>query len=45
LEKAVGDIKDLVLADPAPAPLVKAETYYRYHTRGSSTTAMTRIGL
>jgi primosomal protein N' (replication factor Y) len=31
LEKAVGDIKDLVMAGPAPAPLVKAETYYRYH--------------
>ena len=30
LEKAVGDIKDLVMAGPAPAPLVKAETYYRY---------------
>jgi primosomal protein N' (replication factor Y) (superfamily II helicase) len=30
LEKAVGDIKDLVIAGPAPAPLVKAETYYRY---------------
>ena len=31
LEKTVGDIKDLVIAGPAPAPLVKAETYYRYH--------------
>jgi primosomal protein N' (replication factor Y) len=30
LEKAVGDIKDLVLAGPAPAPLLRAETYYRY---------------
>ena len=30
LEKAVGDIKGLVMAGPAPAPLVKAETYYRY---------------
>jgi primosomal protein N' (replication factor Y) len=30
LEKAVGGIKDLVIAGPAPAPLVKAETYYRY---------------
>jgi primosomal protein N' (replication factor Y) len=30
LEKAVGAIKDLVIAGPAPAPLVKAETYYRY---------------
>ena len=31
LEKAVDGIKDLVMAGPAPAPLVKAETYYRYH--------------
>jgi primosomal protein N' (replication factor Y) len=30
LEKAVGGIKDLVLAGPAPAPLLRAETYYRY---------------
>src|ERR1035437_4863907 len=30
LGKAVGDIKDLIIAGPAPAPLVKAETYYRY---------------
>ena len=30
LERAVGDIKDLVMAGPAPAPLLRAETYYRY---------------
>jgi primosomal protein N' (replication factor Y) len=30
LEKAVGDIKGLVIAGPAPAPLLRAETYYRY---------------
>jgi primosomal protein N' (replication factor Y) len=30
LEKVVGGIKDLVIAGPAPAPLLKAETYYRY---------------
>ena len=30
LEKAVGEIKDLVIRGPAPAPLLKAETYYRY---------------
>jgi primosomal protein N' (replication factor Y) len=30
LQKAMVGIKDLVLAGPAPAPLVKAETYYRY---------------
>jgi primosomal protein N' (replication factor Y) len=31
LEKALGAIKDLVLAGPAPAPLQRAESYYRYH--------------
>jgi primosomal protein N' (replication factor Y) len=30
LEKAVGGIKDLLIAGPAPAPLLRAETYYRY---------------
>jgi primosomal protein N' (replication factor Y) len=30
LEKALAGIKDLVLAGPAPAPLERAETYYRY---------------
>jgi primosomal protein N' (replication factor Y) (superfamily II helicase) len=30
LEKAVGDIKGLVIVGPAPAPLLRAETYYRY---------------
>ena len=30
LDKAVGDLKDLVVAGPAPAPLLRAETYYRY---------------
>ena len=30
LEKAVGDIKDLVIVGPAPSPLLRAETYYRY---------------
>ena len=30
LEKAVGDIKGLAIAGPAPAPLLRAETYYRY---------------
>ncbi len=30
LEKKVGDFKDLILAGPAPAPLRRAETYYRY---------------
>jgi primosomal protein N' (replication factor Y) len=30
LQKATVGIKDLVLAGPAPAPLLRAETYYRY---------------
>ncbi len=30
LEKSFGEIKDLVLAGPAPAPLARAETHYRY---------------
>jgi len=30
LEKAVGNVKDLVIVGPAPAPLLRAETYYRY---------------
>jgi primosomal protein N' (replication factor Y) len=30
LDKCVLDIKGLILAGPAPAPLLRAETYYRY---------------
>jgi primosomal protein N' (replication factor Y) len=30
LEKTLGDIKDLIMAGPAPAPLLRAETYYRH---------------
>jgi len=30
LGKALADIKDLLVAGPAPAPLLRAETYYRY---------------
>ncbi len=30
LEKVLGEFKDLILAGPAPAPLLKAESYYRY---------------
>ncbi len=30
LEKALAEIKDLVLAGPAPAPLARAESLYRY---------------
>jgi primosomal protein N' (replication factor Y) len=30
LEKATKDLKDLVLVGPAPAPLLRAETFYRH---------------
>ena len=30
LEKGLGGFKDLILAGPAPAPLLKAESFYRY---------------
>jgi primosomal protein N' (replication factor Y) len=30
VDKLGGDIKDLVIAGPAPAPLLRADTYYRY---------------
>jgi primosomal protein N' (replication factor Y) len=30
LEKALAEFKDLILAGPAPSPLLKAETFYRY---------------
>ncbi|MBI4662935.1 MAG: primosomal protein N' [Verrucomicrobia bacterium] len=30
LEKQLKDFKDLILAGPAPAPLLRAETFYRY---------------
>jgi primosomal protein N' (replication factor Y) len=30
LEKALVPIKDLVVAGPAPSPLLRAETYFRY---------------
>jgi len=30
LEKALSGLKDLVLSGPAPAPLLRAETFYRY---------------
>ena len=30
VEKTARDIKDLVIAGPAPAPLLRAETFYRY---------------
>src|SRR5882724_7181980 len=30
LEKALAEIKDLIIAGPAPAPLAQAESHYRY---------------
>jgi len=30
LEKGLADLKELIVAGPAPSPLLKAETYYRY---------------
>jgi primosomal protein N' (replication factor Y) len=30
LEKILGEFKDLILAGPAPAPLLKAESFYRH---------------
>jgi len=30
VEKTISEIKDVILAGPAPAPLLKAEGYYRY---------------
>jgi primosomal protein N' (replication factor Y) (superfamily II helicase) len=30
LEKVLGAFKDLIIAGPAPAPLLRAETFYRY---------------
>jgi primosomal protein N' (replication factor Y) (superfamily II helicase) len=30
LDKAMGGVRDLIVAGPAPAPLLRAETYYRH---------------
>jgi primosomal protein N' (replication factor Y) len=30
LDKALAEFKDLIMAGPAPAPLLRAETFYRY---------------
>jgi primosomal protein N' (replication factor Y) len=30
LEKNLKEFKDLIVAGPAPAPLLRAETFYRY---------------
>jgi primosomal protein N' (replication factor Y) len=44
LEKNLGALKDLVLAGPAPAPLLRAETFYRYQImlRTQRMTALSR---
>jgi len=38
----LSELKDLILAGPAPAPLLKAETYYR-HQIMLRTRAMSRL--
>jgi primosomal protein N' (replication factor Y) len=30
VDKIVGDVKEAIIAGPAPAPLLRADTYYRY---------------
>ena len=30
VDKIIADIKDAIVAGPAPAPLLRADTYYRY---------------
>jgi primosomal protein N' (replication factor Y) len=30
VDKIIGDVKDVMIAGPAPAPLLRAESYYRY---------------
>mgnify|MGYP002681458331 FL=1 len=44
LEKAAGELPGLVLSGPAPAPLLRAETYYRYQImlRARSMPALSR---
>ena len=44
LDKALAGVKDLVIAGPAPAPLLRAETFYRYHImlRGQQMSALSR---
>ena len=44
LEKILGDIKDLIWAGPAAAPLERAETFYRYHIM-MRTRAMSKLSL
>jgi primosomal protein N' (replication factor Y) len=42
LESALGEIRDLILAGPGPAPLLRAETFYRYQLM-LRTRAMSRL--
>jgi primosomal protein N' (replication factor Y) len=42
LEKTLQDFKDLILAGPSPAPLLRAENYYRYQIM-LRTRAMSRL--
>lgn len=44
LDKVLAPLKDLIIAGPAPAPLVRAETYYRYQImlRTRQMTALSR---
>jgi primosomal protein N' (replication factor Y) len=43
IEKRTGELRDLVLNGPAPAPLARAETFYRYQIM-LRTRQMTRLG-
>ena len=42
LSQTVGALSDLIIAGPAPAPLARAETYYRYQLM-LRTRAMTKL--
>jgi len=44
LEKNLGEFKDLIFSGPAPAPLLKAETFYR-HQIMLRTRAMSKLSL
>jgi primosomal protein N' (replication factor Y) len=44
LEKVLGEFKDLIFAGPAPAPLLKAESFYR-HQIMLRTRAMSKLSL
>jgi primosomal protein N' (replication factor Y) len=44
LEKNLGEFKDLIISGPAPAPLPRAETFYRYQIM-LRTRAMSKLSL